>query len=573
MQEQEVVSGIEIDLQENEHEYEDKLNDGEETEMIEASNKLQHPIVRFFSTKPQVRKLVLLILFVGFMFYTLAAFVYDYKTALPLLYIELVLGSFVILPKMYRLIRAKLMPETNESDSESESEADVQIDAEEKSVYEAEAEAKLKKKEKRVKLFYGGALFLMLLLGFIFSRNDLSQLFGFIGATAIVLMCYIFSWNRQAVNWRPVFWGFSLQFAFGVIILKTKAGENVFDFFGDQIAALQTYTNVGVEFVFSPLDVGTPFALNVLPVIIIYSGISKVLFHWGILQKITEFIGGIMIYTMGTSPPESLNAAGNIFLGQTESPLLIKPYLKDMTDSEIHAVMTGGFATVAGGVLAAFILAGVPAEHLLSASVMSAPAALAISKIVFPETEKKEVKKDAKPLEMEKCSNALEAFSVGASESIPLIANIIANLIAFLALISFLNEVVTYLLLKVGVEDINFEQLVGYMFAPFAFLMGVPLDQCGLAGELLGIKTVTNEFVAFTALENSELERDSRTYLTMTYALCGFANFSSIGIQIGALSAMEKEKSSTFASLAFSAMVCGNLACFMTACIASVLLA
>ena len=506
----------------------------------------QHPVSKALKND-KLRYGLYIFLFIGLIVYTISTLAVDFQQGLPVLYLEL----FVLV-----CVGAMLL-------SRIERLQDFFISIEGKF---------LEMDSSTVKRIYLAIMISILILGFIFSRNDLSQLFGFIGVTAIIMLCYLFSWNRRAVKWRPVVWGFALQFTFGILILKTKPGEQVFKFFGDQIAVLQKYTDEGVDFVFAPLNIEQPFALSVLPVIILYSGLTSVLFHWGILQKITQAVGQTMIFTMGTSAPESLNAAGNIFLGQTESPLLIKPYLKSMTNSEIHAVMTGGFATIAGGVLVAFTLNGIPAEHLLSASVMSAPAALAISKIVYPETIKVD-DSNIKSIPIgEKCENALEAFSKGASVSIPLIANIVANLVAFLALIAFLNEIVSYFMTKIGFDDVNFEQLVGYIFAPFAFLMGIPFEDCGVAGELLGIKTVTNEFVAFSALNDSEFDSDGKTFLIMTYALCGFANFSSIGIQLGALGAMAPSKMSTLASLAFSAMICGNLACFMTACVASVLL-
>lgn len=505
-----------------------------------------HPLSKAFQN-PILSKAALVLLALSVIGYTIAVLFVDVEDGLPVVFIELFIFSTLILTLITREKRVRAVASKIESKL-------LGMDA------------------KTTRIVYAVIMFVFLVTGFIVSINDLSGMFGFIGVIAIVLTCYIISWKRSKIQWRPVVWGFSLQFIFGLLILKTSAGEAVFKFFGDQIAVLQVYTNEGVAFVFGDLNSTGPFVLNVLPVIILYSGFTAILFHYGILQVITQAVGQTMVFTMGTSAPESLNAAGNIFLGQTESPLLIRPYLQYMTHSEIHAVMTGGFATIAGGVLVAFTVAGVPAEHLLSASVMSAPAALAISKIVYPETMKIDDTAMKELAAGEQYTNALEAFSRGASMSIALIASIVANLIAFLALIAFMNEIVVYFLSKLGVEDVNFETLVGYLFAPFAFLMGIPLEDCGFAGELLGIKTVTNEFVAFTALQESDLDPDGKSFLIMTYALCGFANFSSIGIQLGTLGAMAPSKLPVMASLAFSAMICGNLACFMTASIASILL-
>mmetsp|Transcript_5596 Transcript_5596/g.6417 ORF Transcript_5596/g.6417 Transcript_5596/m.6417 type:complete len:295 (-) Transcript_5596:110-994(-) len=290
-----------------------------------------------------------------------------------------------------------------------------------------------------------------------------------------------------------------------------------------------------------------------------------------ILQPVTYATGRLMSYTMGTSAPESLSAAGNIFLGQTESPLMIRPYLKHMTNSEIHAVMTGGFATIAGGVLAAFIGFGVPAQQLLAASVMSAPAALAISKIVYPETIQvddthvQEIKLE------ETANNAIEAVSNGAGASISLIANIIVNLVSFLAFLDFLNKGTAWVLGKIDIDE-NFEGCLSYLFYPIAILIGLPADDALEGGRLMGIKMFTNEFVAFLDLQfGSDIDPSSRSYLILTYALCGFSNFSSIGIQLGALGVMAPEKKSAMAKMGLSAMICGNIACFMTACIAGVI--
>eukprot|EP00924_Labyrinthula_sp_SR-Ha-C_P016071 snap_masked-scaffold_4-processed-gene-18.27-mRNA-1 protein AED:0.07 eAED:0.07 QI:0/-1/0/1/-1/1/1/0/570 len=416
-------------------------------------------------------------------------------------------------------------------------------------------------------------LLIALAVALYISRDDLTRMYGLFGLVGIIFICYVFSWNRKAINWRPVIWGFSLQYVFALLILQTEVGENVFNFLAEQIQALLNFTNAGVAFVFSSNLASGDFAFGVLPVIILFSGLTSVLFYMGILQAFTLAVGKVMVFTMGTSAPESFSAAGNIFLGQTEAPLLIRPYLSYMTNSEIHAIMTGGFATIAGGVLAAFISFGIPANHLLSASVMSAPAALAISKIVYPETMKVDDTEIHKLDIGETYTNVIEAFSTGCTLASGLIANIIVNLIGFLAIVALLNNWAEFVLNKIDVEDTDFQDLIGYLFSPFALLMGINADDVEDAGRLIGTKIVTNEFVAFLDLvgDDAPFPSGSKTFVIMTYALCGFSNLGSMGIQIGALSLMAPNKLKQLSSMAFSAMVCGNIACFMTACIAGVL--
>lgn len=288
-----------------------------------------------------------------------------------------------------------------------------------------------------------------------------------------------------------------------------------------------------------------------------------------------------MQITMKTSGVESLNAAGNIFIGQTEAPLMIRPFLEHVTMSELHAIMTGGFATIAGSVLAAYIEYGVSASHLLSASVMSAPAALAISKLMYPETEIPETLNEEN-IELPKGNerNVIEAAAKGASTAIALVANIAANLIAFLAFLAFFNGVLSWLGSMVGKPELSFEYICSYVLRPVAFIMGVPWEDSDVVAELLGVKTFLNEFVAYTRLatiiENRTKMTGLRTIsvrseIIATYALCGFANFSSIGIQIGGLAPLAPSRRQDLATVAVRALVAGTIACFMTACIAGVL--
>uniref|UniRef100_A0A8C7IQL0 Sodium/nucleoside cotransporter n=1 Tax=Oncorhynchus kisutch TaxID=8019 RepID=A0A8C7IQL0_ONCKI len=389
------------------------------------------------------------------------------------------------------------------------------------------------------------------------------------------------------VSWRTLLWGVALQFLFGVIILRTKAGFTAVDWLGHQVEVFLSYADTGSRFVFGDKYTDHFFAFQVLPIVVFFSTVISMLYHLGFMQWLILKVGFIMQITMGTSPTESMVAAGNIFVGQTESPLLIRPYISQLTLSEIHAVMTGGFSTIAGSVLGAFISFGIEASHLLTASVMSAPASLAIAKTFWPETETPKVtaKKGLK-LETGEGSNLLEAASRGASSSIVLVANIAVNLIAFLALLAFLNAALSWLGNMFNYPQLSFSIICSYVFMPFSFLMGVAWEDSFMVGELIGYKTFFNEFVAYERLaklikrredKGPEYVDDVKQYLSVhsetiaTYALCGFANISSLGVMIGGLSAMAPERRGDISRCAIRALISGTVACFMTACIAGML--
>uniref|UniRef100_A0A8C7VIK1 Sodium/nucleoside cotransporter n=1 Tax=Oncorhynchus mykiss TaxID=8022 RepID=A0A8C7VIK1_ONCMY len=386
------------------------------------------------------------------------------------------------------------------------------------------------------------------------------------------------------VSWRTLLWGVALQFLFGLIILRTKAGFTAVDWLGHQVEVFLSYADTGSRFVFGDKYTDHFFAFQVLPIVVFFSTVISMLYHLGFMQWLILKVGFIMQITMGTSPTESMVAAGNIFVGQTESPLLIRPYISQLTLSEIHAVMTGGFSTIAGSVLGAFISFGIEASHLLTASVMSAPASLAIAKTFWPETETPKVtaKKGLK-LETGEGSNLLEAASRGASSSIVLVANIAVNLIAFLALLAFLNAALSWLGNMFNYPQLSFSIICSYVFMPFSFLMGVAWEDSFMVGELIGYKTFFNEFVAYERLaklikrredRGPEYVDDVKQYLSVhsetivTYALCGFANISSVGVMIGGLSAMAPERRGDISRCAIRALISGTVACFMTACIA-----
>lgn len=412
------------------------------------------------------------------------------------------------------------------------------------------------------------------------------QLVSFAGVCMFILLMFIFSSHRTAVSWRPVFWGLGLEFCLGLFIIRTEPGFLAFEWLGNQVKIFLEYTKAGSSFVFGDL-ITSIFAFQALPIVVFFSSVMSILYFLGIMQWLILKISWVMQITLGTSPTETLSVAGNIFVGQTEAPLLIRPYLKDMTKSEIHAVMTGGFATIAGSVMGTFMLFGIDPASLISASVMAAPCALAISKLSYPETEKSVFKSDQSvKISVGDEQNILEAASSGASTSIGLIANIAANLIAFLAILAFINEALSWLGGMVGYPDITFQLICSYVFMPLAFMMGVPYQETFTVAELIGIKLFINEFVAYEKL--SELKKNRlagleeiiggerqwvsvRSEIITTYALCGFANFSSLGITIGGLSSICPSRRGDISSLVFRAMITGTVVSLVNACIAGIL--
>lgn len=405
------------------------------------------------------------------------------------------------------------------------------------------------------------------------------SLFGLI---VFIGISYAFSVNRQAIRWHPVLWGIALQLIFAILILKTAPGLAVFQFLGNCVTQFLNYSDQGAKFLFGESFEEHFIAFKVLPTIIFFSSFINILYHYGILQKVVEGVAWIMRKTLKTSGSETLSCSANIFIGQTEAPLLIKPYISTLTNSELHAVMTGGFATIAGGVMAAYISFGVPAEHLIAASVMSAPAALAVSKLFHPETEASltagQVKLDVQPTS----ANAIDAAATGAIEGMKLALNVAAMLIAFLGLLALINGVLTGFGGIIGLPELSLELIFSYLFAPIAWLMGVPWNDCLQVGVLLGKKTIINEFIAYLDLkqliENSqnisqgETAFSQRSIIISTYALCGFSNIGSIAIQIGGISGMAPERQPDVARLGIRAMIAGSIACFMTACVAGMLL-
>ncbi len=425
------------------------------------------------------------------------------------------------------------------------------------------------------------------------------RLTSFLGLVTMIILAWAMSTNRRQINWRIILGGLALQFVFALLILKTGPGRILFTWTGDLFQATINHVDAGSTFLFGinarPTDSSMParlallrtFAFGVLPTIVFFSSLMSILYYLGIMQRLVEWIARIMQRTLGTSGAESLSAAANIFVGQTEAPLVIRPYVDGMTLSELNAVMVGGFATIAGGVMAAYVAMGIDPGHLVTASVISAPAALLIAKLIVPETDTPATLGRVRVQIEDPSANLLEAAAAGAADGMKLAINVGAMLIAFLALLSLLNGLLGWLgnqwndwvVTWLGGEAMgmwSLEKLLGAVFAPLAWVMGVPSQDCRQAGELLGIKMVGNEFIAYDGLGRWQQAAAGqaphpRTVLILTYALSGFANFSSIGIQLGGIGGIAPGRRSDLARLGLRAMLGGTLAAFMTACIAGIL--
>lgn len=405
----------------------------------------------------------------------------------------------------------------------------------------------------------------------------MNRLIGLLGIIIILGIAYLLSENKKKINWRLVFVGLGLQILFALIILKIPIGRRVFEFFSMGITKILDFTSEGTVFLFGNLtDVntfGSIFALNVLPTIIFFSSLMAILYYLGIMQVVVRFIARIISKLLGTSGAETLSAVGNIFLGQTEAPLLVKPYINRMTKSELTAIMVGGMSTVAGGVMAGYISMGVNAGHLLAASIMAAPAGLILAKILVPEVEEPETKNTTNISTEKTASNVVEAAANGASEGLSLALNVAAMLLAFVALIALLNYLIGLIGSLFGFPTLSLQWILGKLFSPLAFVMGVPIKDISIAGSLLGEKIMINEFVAYSSLSNYITEGilQEKTVLILTYALCGFANISSIAIQIGGIGGIAPNKKSTIAKLGLKTLIGGALATCLTGTIAGIL--
>ena len=405
-----------------------------------------------------------------------------------------------------------------------------------------------------------------------------------IGLILIAAIAVAWSSDRRAIRLRTVAWGFGLQLLFAVIVLKTGFGQTAFQYLGDRIRQLLEYSTAGSALVFGPLgdravwsdimtrvlgpsgvQYGVVFAFQILPTIIFIAALFAILYYFGIMQFVVRGFAVLMNRVMGASGAESLNVAASIFMGQTEAPLTIRPYLTRMTESELMTVMTAGMAHISGGIMAAYIAFGIEPRHLLTAVIMTAPGTLMLAKVFVPETAVPETLGTVK-LEIERTDvNVIDAAGRGTSEGLQLAINVGAMLISFMALIAMTNAIL-------GVVGLSMQQIFGWVFAPIAWSLGVPWRDAGTIGNLLGTRMVLNEFIAFAELGTIKDTLDPRSFTIATFALCGFANFSSIGIQIGGIGALVPARRHDLARLGIRAMVAGTLANFVSACIAALLL-
>lgn len=430
-----------------------------------------------------------------------------------------------------------------------------------------------------------------------FSLESLFR--GLIGMSVLIFVAFLLSNNRKAINWKTASFGLILQIILAVAVLKISWVKLMFEYAGKIFVKILDFTMEGTKFLFGDLvsidNFGNVFIFSILPTVIFFAALTSILFYFGIIQRVVKLMAIVLSKVLGVSGPESLSVAGNIFLGQTESPLMIKAYLEKMSKSEILLVMIGGMATVAGGVLAAYIgfLGGDDpelkifyAKHLLTASVMAAPGAIVISKILYPETSK--VNTDLKIPRDKIGSNFLEAISNGTSEGLKLAANIAAMLLVFLAFIAMINYMldglgsilyINELISNHSVYDkLSLEFLLGYLFSPIMWLIGVASEDVTLMGQLLGIKLAASEFIGYIQLSSLKDVTSAvhlnyqKSIIMATYMLCGFANFASIGIQIGGIGALEPKQRKNLSKFGFLAVVGGTLASLLSATIAGMII-
>jgi concentrative nucleoside transporter, CNT family len=412
---------------------------------------------------------------------------------------------------------------------------------------------------------------------------------GLLGIIVILGLAWILSEKRSAIRWQTVLVGLGLQFVLAVFVLWVPFGQVVFSHLGQLFVTLIGFTRAGSEFLFGNLvdieSFGFVFAFQVLPTIIFFAALMACLYHLGLMQKLVEAMAWVMTRLMGVSGSESLATAANVFVGQTEAPLVVRPFISGMTRSELFALMTGGMATIAGGVLAAYVLllGGADpveqaffAKHLISASIMAAPAALVMAKLLVPETEESETVGTVRVAVDRPHVNLIEAAASGAGEGLKLALNVGAMLLAFLALIALINGPLGWFGAMTGLEGwlgqpLSLALILGWLFAPFAFVAGVPLSEAIAVGSLIGQKIVANEFVAYVALTEMRVDLSERSVLIATYALCGFANFSSIAIQIGGIGSLAPARRPDLARLGLKAVLAGALVSLLNAAWAGIL--
>jgi concentrative nucleoside transporter, CNT family len=406
---------------------------------------------------------------------------------------------------------------------------------------------------------------------------------GILGLLTMMALAYLFSTNRRAIRMKTVAWGLGLQIVFAFLVLRWEYGRLLFQKAGNGVNWLLNFAFYGSSFVFGTLGMkATPtipfyFAFQVLPTIIFIAALFALLYYYGIMQIIIKLAARVMTRLMGASGAESLNVAASIFMGQTEAPLTIRPFLPDVTRSELMTIMTSGMAHVSGGIMAAYIAFGIEPKHLLAAVIMTAPATILLAKMLVPETEQPLTGGRVELPQLEKDPNALGALSRGTIDGLHLALNVAAMLISFIAMIYLLDGILGALHNGLAPHHMawfpmSLEQLFGWVFAPVAWLIGIPWHDCSTIGNLLGFRMVLNELIAFSRLGPMKATLDPRSFTIATYALCGFANFSSIGIQIGGIGALAPNKKNELARLGIRAMLAGTMANLMSASIVGVMM-
>ncbi|MGM0844357.1 MAG: NupC/NupG family nucleoside CNT transporter [Bacillota bacterium] len=401
----------------------------------------------------------------------------------------------------------------------------------------------------------------------------MQYIWGIIGILVVMAIAFGFSTHKRSINWRTILGGLAIQLFFAFIVLNTGWGQDILQGFTRVVNNIINYSNEGIDFLFGGLftddsNIAFVFAFNVLPVVIFFSSLISVLYYLKIMQIFIYILGGGLSWLLGTRKAESMSAAANIFVGQTEAPLVVRPFLPKMTESELFAVMTGGLASVAGSVLIGYSLLGVPLEYLLAASFMAAPAGLVMAKLFVPETDDKP---EPKEFEMEtdsESTNVIDAAARGASVGLQLALNIGAMLLAFIALVALINGILGLFGGLVGIDNLSLELILGYLFAPLAFAIGVPWSEAVLAGNFIGQKLVINEFVAYSNFAPQIGELSDKTAAIISFALCGFANLSSLGILLGGLGNLAPNRRKDIARLGLKAVAAGALASLLSAAIA-----
>ncbi|WP_091838961.1 NupC/NupG family nucleoside CNT transporter [Marininema halotolerans] len=400
-------------------------------------------------------------------------------------------------------------------------------------------------------------------------------LWGLAGILGILFITYLFSNNKRIIPWRTVVLGLAIQFTFAFMVLKWSAGQAGLKWFSARVTDLIDFSNVGIQFLFDGLVTGKGgpiFALQVLPVIIFLGALIGILYHWGIIQWIIRILGGAIAYLLGTSRVESLSSIATVFLGQSEAPLLIRPYIPSLTSSELFTIMTNGFTSVAGSTLISYALLGIPLPYLLTASVMAAPAGLVISKLMYPETKRNETAEQITMVQEDDTVNVIDAAAKGALDGLRLAVNVGALLLAFISLIALFNGLLGFVGSWFGYPGLTFQTILGYILSPIAFLIGVPWSEAITAGSFIGQKVVINEFVAYSAFGKVIDNLSPITGIIITFALCGFANFSSIAIQIGTIGGLAPSRRSDVARFGLKALLAGTLANLLNATIAGMLM-